>query len=83
MNVVFIRSIFQNTTESFLKRVGHVGNELLKNKMCRFAEDMSKQTHCIQWCPDISPGPVQTDNETIRGVGQKAVHLPLRSIWLK
>ncbi len=37
----------------------------------------------IQWCPDISPGPVQPDNETIRGVGHKTVLLPLRCIWLK
>ncbi len=37
----------------------------------------------IQWCPDISPGPVQADNGTIRGVGRKAVLLPLRCIWLK
>ncbi len=37
----------------------------------------------VQWSPDISPGPVQPDNGTIRGVGQKAVLLPLRSIWLK
>ncbi len=37
----------------------------------------------IQWCPDISPGPVQPDNGTIRGVGHKTVLLPLRCIWLK
>ncbi len=37
----------------------------------------------IQWCPDISPGPVQPDKGTIRGVGHKAVLLPLRCIWLK
>ncbi len=37
----------------------------------------------IQWCPDISPGPVQPDNGTIRGVGHKTVLLPLRRIWLK
>ncbi len=32
----------------------------------------------IQWCPDISPGSVQPDNGTIRGVGHKTVLLPLR-----
>ncbi len=37
----------------------------------------------IQWCPDISPGPVQPDNGTILGVGHKTVLLPLRRIWLK
>ncbi len=39
--------------------------------------------NCIQWCPDISPGPVLPDNGTIRGVGHKTVLLPLRRIWLK
>ncbi len=29
----------------------------------------------LQWCPDISPGPVQPDNWTIRGVGHKTVNL--------
>ncbi len=39
---------------------------------------------CIQFnSPDISHGPVQPDNGTIRGVGHKAVLLPLRCIWLK
>ncbi len=37
----------------------------------------------IQWCPDISPGPVQPDNGTIRGMGHKTVLLPLRCILLK
>ncbi len=37
----------------------------------------------LQWCPDISPGPVQPDNGTMRGMGHKAVLLPLRCIWLK
>ncbi len=37
----------------------------------------------LQWCPDISPRPVQPDNGTIRGVGHKTVFLPLRCIWLK
>ncbi len=37
----------------------------------------------IQWCPDISPEPVQHVNGTIRGVGHKTVLLPLRRIWLK
>ncbi len=32
----------------------------------------------LQLCPDISPGPVQPDNGTIRGVGHKTVLLPLR-----
>ncbi len=36
----------------------------------------------VQWCLDISPGPVQSDNGTIRGVGQKAVHLPLHGAFL-
>ncbi len=31
----------------------------------------------LQFCPDISPGTVQPDNETIRGVGHKTVLLPL------
>ncbi len=34
----------------------------------------------LQWCPDISHGPVQPDNETIRGVGYKTVLLPLSVI---
>ncbi len=37
----------------------------------------------IQWCPAISPGTDQPDNGTTRGVGPKAVLLPLRYIWLK
>ncbi len=37
----------------------------------------------LQWCPDISPGPIQPDNGKIRGVGHKTVLLPLRRIWLK
>ncbi len=44
-----------------------------------FIEDDVK----LQWCPDISPGPVQSDNGTIWGVGHKAVLLPLRCILLK
>ncbi len=32
----------------------------------------------IQWCPDISPGPVQPDNGTIRGVGHNTVLLPFK-----
>ncbi len=37
----------------------------------------------VQWCPDISPGSVQSDNGTIWGVGHKTVPLPHRCIWLK
>ncbi len=37
----------------------------------------------IQWCPDISPGPVQPGSGTIRGVGLKTVRLPVRCIWLE
>ncbi len=37
----------------------------------------------IQWCPDISPGPVKPDNGISLGVGHKTVLLPLRCIWLK
>ncbi len=37
----------------------------------------------LQWGPDISTGPVQPDHVTIRGVGHKAVLLPLKCIWPK
>ncbi len=37
-----------------------------------------RRTLIVQWCPDISPGSVQPDNGTIRGVGHKRVLLPLR-----
>ncbi len=35
------------TIKTCLKRVGHCGFELVGKEMCRFAEDMSKQTHCM------------------------------------
>ncbi len=39
--------IFHYTIETCLKRIGHGGYELLEKEMCRFAEVMSLQTHCI------------------------------------
>ncbi len=38
---------------------------------------------CIQWCPDISPGPVQPDNGTIWGVGHKRCFYLLGVFCLK
>ncbi len=45
--MVFIDPVFHNTIKTCLKRIAQSGYEWLKNEMCRFAEDMSKQTHCI------------------------------------
>ncbi len=45
--MVFIGPVFQNTIKACWRRVGHGGYEWLEKEMCQFAEDMSKQTHCI------------------------------------
>ncbi len=42
----FIGLVFHYTNKFCLKRVGHIGFEWVENKMCRFAVDMSLQTHC-------------------------------------
>ncbi len=43
----FIGSVFHYTIKTCLKRVGYCGYEWVEKEMCRFAEDMSSQTHCI------------------------------------
>ncbi len=37
---------FITPLKNCLKRVGHCGYEWVEKEMCRFAEDMSSQTHC-------------------------------------
>ncbi len=44
--MVFIGPVFHKTTKTCLKSVGHGGHEWVEKEMCRFADDMSKQTHC-------------------------------------
>ncbi len=46
--MVYIGPVFHNTIKTCLKAVGYCGYEGAEKEMCRFAEDMSWQTHCTQ-----------------------------------
>ncbi len=45
--MVYIGPAFHYTNKTCLKTVGYCGYEWVEKEMCRFAEDMSWQTHCI------------------------------------
>ncbi len=44
--MIFIGPVFHNTIKTCLKCVGYCDFEWVENEMCRFAKDMSYQTHC-------------------------------------